>query len=100
MNPYEERENDIPEWEQQGEKIPESLQKKWQKEESVGLRAEVCKTCGWPYTKEDLSCRHCGKPTEISDGVLVSIRRWFVKTWFGIFVFIIIILGLFLMLIR
>ena len=100
MTEYEERESDIPEWEQEEEKIPESLQKKWQREKFEGLRAGVCKACGWPYTKEDLSCRHCEQPTEISDGVFVSLRRWFIKTWLGLLVFALIVLGLFLMLMR
>ena len=97
---YEERENDIPEWEFEEEKIPDSLQKKWQREEREGVRAGVCKGCGWPFTKEDLSCRHCGQPTEISDGALVLLRRWFFKTWPGWLALIIIFIALFLLLIH
>ena len=93
---HEERENDVPEWEVKEEEIPESLKKKWQKEEIEGIRAGVCAVCGWPYTKVDLSCRHCGKPTEISAGVLVGLRRWFFKTWLGILALIFILLGIFI----
>ena len=100
MTLYEERESDIPEWEEEEEKIPESLQKKWQKEELEGMKAGVCADCGWPFTKMDLSCRHCGKSTEISDGALVSLRRWFFKTWPGLLVFVVILLGIIAFLVK
>lgn len=100
MTPYEEHESDIPEWEQAEEKIPDSLQKKWQREESEGLRAGICTGCGWPYTKADLSCRHCGKATEISDGTLVWLRRWFFKTWSGLLVLTVILAAIFLFLVH
>ncbi|OIO39466.1 MAG: hypothetical protein COT00_01565 [Candidatus Omnitrophica bacterium CG07_land_8_20_14_0_80_50_8] len=93
---YEERESDVPDWETKEVEIPESLKKKWREEEAEGIRAGVCTACGWPYTKMDLSCRHCGKPTEISGGVLVGLRRWFFKTRIGLLALIFILLGIFL----
>ena len=100
MTHYEEHESDIPEWEEEEEKIPDSLQKKWQREELEGLKAGICAGCGWPYTKADLSCRHCGKPTEISDGTLVSLRRWFFKTWPGLLALTVILAAIFLFLVH
>ena len=97
---FEERESEIPEWEQKDEEIPESLKKKWDSEEAGGIRAGVCKDCGWVYTKDDLLCRHCGKPADLTDGVLVSLRRWFFKTWFGMMVLVLILSGIFLYLVR
>ena len=97
---YEERESDIPEWEEKEEEIPESLKKKWQQDEIEGIKAGICSACGWPYTKADLSCRHCGKPTDISDGVFVSLKRWFFKTWPGFLLLVLILLGIFLYLVR
>ncbi len=93
--------DDRPEWDEiEDEEIPESLAKKWSDEEKKGLRAGVCRNCGWPFTKEDLSCRHCEAPTEISDGVLVSLNRFFFKTPLGILTFLFILIGLIFFLVR
>lgn len=91
MTPYEERENDAPEWEIEDEKIPDSLQKKWKDEEKEGLRAGVCRSCGYTFTKEDLSCRHCGAPTEMPDGAIVSLKNFLFKSPLGILLLVLII---------
>lgn len=79
-----EEDDEIPEWELQEEKIPASLEKRWRDEEKEGLRAGVCRSCGWTFTKEDLSCRHCGAPTEMPEGFLIALKRFFLKNPAGI----------------
>ena len=97
----EEREDDAPDWEiREEEKIPDSLEKKWRQEEKEGLRAGVCRSCGWPFTKEDLSCRHCGVPTEMPEGAFLSFKHWLFKTPLGIMTFIIIFIGVLVYLIH
>ncbi len=96
----EEHEEDRPEWEIEDEKVPPSLEKKWEQEEKEGLKAGVCRSCGRPFTKEDLSCRHCEAPVEMTDGVIVSLRRWFFKTPLGILMLIFIFMGLFFYLVH
>lgn len=80
------------------EEIPPSLQDKWQKDELKGKKAGVCKFCGWPFLEDELSCRHCGKPTEVTAGFLSSMYQWFTKTPWGIITFLIIVLAVFLLL--
>lgn len=96
---YEEREDETPEWEIEDEKIPESLEKKWLQEEQQGLKAGVCRSCGYPFTQAELSCRHCGTPTEITEGVFASLRRFFFKTPLGILTLIIIFVAIVLFLV-
>ena len=90
----EEQDDERPDWEIEEEEIPESLRKRWEKEEEIGLRAGVCKSCGYPFTKEDLSCIHCGARTDLSEGVLIRLKRWFFKTPLGIILLIVIFAGL------
>ena len=97
---HEELESDTPDWEIEDEKIPDSLEKKWQQEEKEGLKAGVCRSCGWAFTKEDLSCRHCGVLTELSEGALISFKRWLFKTPLGIMTLIIILVSIIIYLIR
>ena len=66
------------------EKIPERLEDKWKKDEEKGLQAGVCRSCGWVFTQDELSCSHCGASTEMGKGVLVSLKHWFFKTPLGI----------------
>ena len=54
----------------------------------------MCRVCGWPFTKEDLSCRHCEAPVEMTEGAIVSLRRWFFKTPMGILMLVLIFTGL------
>ena len=95
----EEREDDRPEWEIPEEKIPPSLQKKWDKEEGEGLKGGVCKSCGYPFTGDDLTCLHCGELAEIPKGVFTNLRDWCFKTPMGILIIIITILTVLLSLI-
>ena len=81
---------EVPDWEVEEEKIPERLEKKWQKDEEKGVRAGVCHGCGWPFTQDELSCAHCGAPTNMGEGALVSLKKWFFKTPLGILALIII----------
>ena len=87
-------EDEIPEWEAEEEKIPERLEKKWQKDEQKGIKAGVCRVCGWPFTQDELSCAHCGARTEMGEGALVALHRFLFKTPLGILLFVIILAGL------
>ena len=77
-------EDEIPEWEAEEEEIPERLEKKWQKDEQKGIKAGVCRVCGWPFTQDELSCAHCGARTDMGEGVLAAFHRWLFKTPLGI----------------
>ena len=85
-----EREDDTPEWEIEDEKIPPSLEQKWKKKEVAGVRAGVCE-CGYPFTEDELSCKHCGAPIELTEGALISLKNWFFKTPLGIMTLIMIV---------
>ena len=93
-------EEDISEGALQDEKIPEGLKEKWRKDEKKGLKAGLCRSCGWPFTQDEISCRHCGQGTEMSEGALVSLRRWFFKTPLGIMTFILIFVGIIIYLVH
>lgn len=97
---YEERESDKPDWEIEEEKIPESLRRKWQKEEEKGLRAGVCPSCGNPFTQEDLSCRHCGARANLPQAPPHTLRKWFLGTPIGIVLFLIILSAIVIYLVR
>ena len=86
----EEEDDETPEWEVEDVKIPLSLEKRWKEEEKEGLRAGVCQ-CGYPFTKEDLSCRHCGTKIELSRGVFISLQRWLIHHPVGFVVLLIIV---------
>jgi uncharacterized membrane protein YvbJ len=87
-------EDDIPDWQEAEEDIPPGLEKKWQEREKEGMKAGVCKKCGWAFTQEDLACRHCETPTEITEGVFISLKRFFLSTPLGIMLFIMIFAAL------
>ncbi len=87
------------EWENK-EDIPESLAKKWQEDERKGLRAGVCKRCGYTFGQDELSCPHCEMPVEIKEGVFPSLKWFFTRSPMGIMIFILIFLAIFLLLIR
>ncbi len=57
-------ENEPKDWEVREEEIPPSLRQKWDRARRRGVRGGVCRSCGVPYTEEDLSCPACGAPTE------------------------------------
>ena len=97
---YEERESDQPDWEIEDEKIPDSLKKKWEKEEKEGIRAGVCASCGCPFTQEDLSCRHCGASTDIPGASPKTLRKWFANTRTGFLVSLVIVISIILFLAR
>ena len=80
----EERDDETPDWEVKEQQVPESLRQKWEKQEKAGIRAGVCRDCGYPFTKDDLSCIHCGARTNLTDGLLISMNNWFFKTPMGI----------------
>ena len=82
------------------EKIPERLEEKWQKEERQGLKAGVCRSCGWVFTQDEIRCKHCGTATDMSEGVLVSLKKWFFHTPLGIMLLIAIFTGLFVYLVH
>ena len=86
------QEDDIPDWlEGEEEKIPPTLEKKWQEQERKGLRAGICKTCGWVFGQDELTCAHCDTPTEMTEGVLISLKKFFLGTPIGILSFIFIL---------
>ena len=89
---------EIPDWEVEEEEIPPGLEKKWSGQARKGLQAGVC-ACGYPYTHEVLSCSHCGAPIELSEGVLISLNRFFLHTPMGILSIFILVLALFLILV-
>ena len=88
------QEDDIPDWLEPEEDIPPGLEKKWQQKEKEGVKAGVCKKCGWAFTQDDLTCRHCEAPTQIGEGVLISLKKFFLGTPLGIMTFIIIFAAL------
>ena len=96
---FEEEEDERPEWEIEDEKIPASLEKRWKAEEAEGMKAGVC-TCGYPFTKEDLSCKHCGKPVELSEGAVISLKRWLFHSPMGVIALIIILTSIIAFLVR
>jgi hypothetical protein len=93
-------EDDIPDWEIEDEKIPERLEDKWKKDEEKGLRAGVCRACGWVFTQDELSCAHCGARTEMGAGALVSLKQWLFKTPLGILAVLLIFISLLIYLVR
>ncbi len=94
-----EYEDDTPEWEVR-EDIPPALQKKWDKEESEGVRAGVCKGCGYTFTQEELHCVHCGASTGFGDGALISLKKWLFKNPLGIMAGMLIVTAVIVYLIR
>lgn len=91
-----EEEDETFEWHDQDDDthIPTGLKEKWRRDEAQGLRAGVCRACGFPFTQEDLSCRHCEAPIEIPHGVIDSLKHWLVKTPMGIMTMIAIVASL------
>lgn len=86
---------DLPDWESLPEvPIPPALDKKWRNQEKAGLRASVCRKCGFPFSQEELSCLHCGALTEFPSGVFCSLKRWFLGHPFGIIVLCLILAAL------
>ena len=81
-----EEEDETFEWRDQDDDthVPTGLKEKWRRDEAVGLRAGVCRSCGFPFTQEDLSCRHCDAPIEIPHGTIDSLKHWFFRTPMGI----------------
>jgi len=93
--------NDTPDWEEAPEEeVPPSLHHKWEDDQKKGLRAGVCPSCSFPFTEEDLSCRHCGRPTQIQSGLISSLSHWLLKTPWGIVTFLIILFALMAVLIQ
>ena len=88
-----EEDEEIPDWEIEEEKIPPSLEKRWQEEEKKGLRAGVCR-CGYPFTKDELSCAHCGASVEMAEGVFASLKRTLLHTPLGILLLILILFAM------
>ncbi len=90
-------EDDEPfEWQDQDDDthVPAGLKEKWRRDEAVGLKAGVCRACGFPFTQEDLTCRHCDAPISIPRGTFDSIKHWFVRTPLGVMAMIAIIVSL------
>jgi hypothetical protein len=86
---------DLPDWVSLPDvPIPPALDKKWRAQEKTGLRASVCRECGFPFTQEELSCLHCGTVTEIPSGVFYSLKRWFLGRPLGIIVLCVILAAL------
>jgi predicted amidophosphoribosyltransferase len=75
------------------EEIPPALQKKWQDMEKHGLKAGVCPSCGWPFTQDELTCRHCEKAVEVHEPILASTAHWLFKTPWGIITLVILLLS-------
>ncbi len=92
--------DDAPGQDLEEEKIPERLEKKWQQQEKKGLRAGVCKFCGWAFSQDEIRCKHCEAPTDMSEGVLVSLKKWFFHTPLGVMMLILIFAGLIFYLVR
>ncbi|GEM_PF-1259270 len=74
------------------EKIPESLQRRWNDYVKEGLRAGVCRSCGHLFTEDDLSCPACGTWTDIPrHGVVVGLWKFLTATPWGFVTLLLII---------
>jgi len=82
------------------EEIPPSLHNKWNKDAKKGLRAGVCEDCGFVFTEHDLSCPHCGRPTDIPSGVISGMAHWFFKTPWGVVTLLTIVASIIFVLIQ
>ncbi|MBF0254667.1 MAG: hypothetical protein HQL11_06065 [Candidatus Omnitrophica bacterium] len=86
-------EHEIPEWEVHEEEVPPALEQKWEKARQRGLGAGVCRECGFPYTEEDLSCRHCGVPVEEPRLLPSTFSSWLLKTPVGLALFLAVVIA-------
>lgn len=87
------------EWEDE-EDIPAGLAKKWEADERKGLKAGVCKSCGYAFDQDQLSCPHCETPIEIKEGVLPRLKYFFTKTSLGILLLVLIFAATFIALVQ
>ncbi len=74
--------------------VPTGLKEKWRRDEAAGLKAGVCRACGFPFTQEDLTCRHCDASIELPHGTIDGLKRWLLRTPFGIMTMIAVVASL------
>lgn len=76
----------------QEEEHPETLRKKWEKEdfeeEFSGKRYLPCPHCGKPIEKKSFSCLYCGERVFTDSGPLGILARWILKGKWWIFAFL------------
>lgn len=81
-------------WEDE-EDIPGGLAKRWQEDERKGLRAGVCKSCGYTFGQDELSCPHCEIPVHLEEKPLPGLWHFYTATPMGILLVVILLLGAF-----
>ena len=86
-------EEEIPDWEIKEEKIPPSLQKRWDRDAQEGLRAGICRKCGAAYTADDLTCRVCEEPVDVKRSHRPAVAGFF-KSFWGILIAAVVLIGL------
>ena len=83
---------EVPEWEIEEEKIPPSLQNRWDRDAQKGLQAGMCRKCGATYTADDLTCRVCDAPVEIPHDRRPAVASFFKSHW-GALIAIVVLIG-------
>ncbi|HTL70681.1 MAG TPA: hypothetical protein VL404_05260 [Candidatus Eisenbacteria bacterium] len=87
-------EGEPPDWQDPPEEeIPPALQKRWNDYVRKGVRAGVCRSCGQLFTQDDLSCRHCGEPTEVRPGLIGGFAGWLGGTAWGLTAFFVVLIA-------
>lgn len=69
-------------WEIEDEEPPESLRRKWEKEEASEKRGVVCPSCKKETPAENLACIFCGTALPQGSGSVCGFWVW-VKRLFG-----------------
>jgi len=81
-----EDEDEVPDWESREEEVPEPLKKKWRERELARKEQRPCQACGELVDQDGLLCLYCGKATGAQAGFLSRLRTWFLKSYLGIVV--------------
>jgi len=87
---------EIPEWEQEDEKPPEHLERKWEAEERGKAAKVVCESCGRHVDASALLCLYCGESTGVRTGIFSQMRHFFLKSPVGFLAFFGILLAILL----
>ena len=85
-------EDEIPDWQREDEKIPPSLERKWEKENFQGPEKEetelICRSCGNPVRRNVILCLYCGEPTGIKVGLFGHLRAFLLENILGFILFL------------